>query len=135
MPDINTYDFNDISFIVDGVIATGLSDGDDAVSCGQNEDNFKESVGAQGDVILNEINNKTGFFKVKVQSTSPACAQYEKLANTGVLVPVQVIDSTTGGINASCTKGRVKKTPDKKWGATSSEREYEFFAIDYKTKE
>lgn len=134
MAEANTYDGKDVNFIAGGVIATCLAEGE-AIECDQNEENFTETVGMQGDVEWSETNNKTGYFKIKLMQTSPTCALYEKWAREGTIVPVQVIDLNTGAINASCTKGRVKKTAAKKWGPKSSEREYKFAAADYSTNE
>lgn len=134
MAEFYTYDSKDVNFIANGLVATGLAEGD-AIECGQNEDFFTETVGLKGDVVHNESNDETGFFKVKLTQTSPFCAIFEKWAKEGTYVPIQVVDLNTGGTNSSCTKGRIKKTPDKKWGKEASEREYEFAAVDYRTNQ
>ncbi|MEL7659609.1 phage structural protein [Acetobacterium wieringae] len=132
MAEFNTYNSNDANLATGGLIVTGLVEGD-AIECGQNEEFFTTTVGLQGDVVDNESNNQTGYFKVKLLATSPWCAILEKRAREGSYDSYQVIDLNTGGINASCTRGRVKKTADKKWGKEVSEREYEIAAQDYKT--
>jgi len=133
MAEAKVYNGKNTHFVADGRIATGLAEGD-AIECGPNVDAFTESVGMKGDVEWSDTNNFTGYFKVKLQQTSPTCALYEKWAREGTIVPVQLIDLNTGGINASCTQARVKKTAVKKYGPKSTEREYEFAAADYTTQ-
>lgn len=133
MEKARVFDGKSVHFVADGTIATGLAEGD-AIECGPNADAFTETVGMQGDVEWSETNNKTGYFKIKLQQTSPTCALYEKWAREGTIVPVQLVDLNTGGINASCTQARVKKTAVKKYGPKSTEREYEFAAADYTTQ-
>lgn len=128
------YDGEDVNFIVDNIIATGLAEGE-AIECGQNEDGFKTSVGMKGDVEISKSNDKTGYYKVKLQQSSPANAQYEKAARSMKAVKVQVVDLNDGAIQTSCTEGYFKKTADKKFGSETSEREYEIFAVDYTTNE
>lgn len=131
-----TYDAKDVNLIVNGVVTTGLGEGE-AISASQNEENFTKNVGMQGDVTFSEITDKTGVITVSLKSTSPACAQYETLARlkgTAALVPVQVVDLTTGGISVGGTKCRLKKTADKSWGTEETEREFKFEVTNYTTK-
>ena len=44
---INVYDSLDVTVIADGVITTGLADGD-ACTIGQNEESFSKQVGYSG---------------------------------------------------------------------------------------
>lgn len=136
MADVYTYDSNDVNLILDGVIITGLAEGE-AIEANQNEENFSKVVGMKGDVILSETNDKTGIIKFKLNSTSPFCSYCDELARrTGekALIPAQVVDLTTGGISVGGNKARMKKTADKKWGPESTEREYELEVTDYTTK-
>lgn len=132
MSNFYTYDSKDVNFVVNNIVLTDLAEGD-SIECGRNEDFFSETVGLNGDVVHNTTNNDTGFFKVKLMQTSPYCATLEQWAREGTYVPVQIIDLNSGGINASCTKGRVKKTADKSFGNKVGEREYEIAAVDYTT--
>lgn len=130
-----TYDSKDVNLILNGNFITGLAEGE-AIEANQNEESFTKKVGMQGDVVLSETQDKTGTIKFKLDSSSPSCQVVEELARrTGenALVAVQVVDLTTGGISAGGNKARVKKTADKKWGAESTEREYELEVTDYTT--
>lgn len=136
MADVYTYDSKDVNLILDGKFITGLAEGE-AIEANQNEENFSKLVGMKGDVVLSETADKTGVVKFKLTSTSPSCAFCEELARRNgenALVPVQVVDLTTGGITVSGNKARIKKTADKKWGSEATEREYELEVLDYTTK-
>lgn len=133
---INTYDSMDITVIGDGVIATGLADGD-AVTIGQNEESFSKQVGIQGDVTFSETNDKTGFATLTLKATSPAIQQYEELSRRkgeNALFSFQVIDANTNGLTSGGTKCRVKKSAEKSYSNEEGTREYEIEIADYTSK-
>lgn len=133
---VYTYDSNDVNFLFNTAVVTGLAEGE-ALEAGQNEESFTKQVGMHGDVTLSETTDKTGFMKVKLKSTSPFCQTFDQQANkTGeaALFSGQIVDLTTNGISAGGTKCRFKKMADKKWGTEETEREYEIEVVDFTAK-
>jgi hypothetical protein len=133
---INTYDSMSVTVIGDGIIATGLADGD-AVTIGQNEESFSKQVGIQGDVTFSETNDKTGFATLTLKATSPAVRQYEELSRRkgeNALFSFQVIDANTNGLTSGGTKCRVKKSAEKSYSGEEGTREYEIEIADYTSK-
>ena len=76
---LGRYNAKDTNVIVDGTYITGL--GEDMISGSKDEDFFSPAVGAQGDVIRNEINNPLGTVTITIQPTSPQRAFLLSLAN------------------------------------------------------
>ena len=133
---INVYDSLDVTVIADGVITTGLADGD-ACTIGQNEESFSKQVGIQGDVTFSETNDKTGFATVSLKATSPAVAQYEELSRRkgeNALFSFQVIDANTNGLTRGGTKCRVKKSAEAAFSNEEGTREFEIEIADYTSK-
>ncbi|WP_284641187.1 phage structural protein [Paenibacillus silviterrae] len=125
-----TYDPSDVSVIVDNVYITGL--GEDMVEVVKDEDGYEPKVGAQGDVIIAKNNNKLGTITITVQSSSPAIAHLDRLANSGRLVPVSVIYSGDPKETSSATEAYVKKPADRTYGKSAEDREYELQCLDLK---
>ena len=125
---ITSYNAKDCVVTVGGVYITGL--GEDMVSGEKDEDNVNAVVGAQGDVVVNEVNNDLGTITLTVQGTSPQMPYLKKLAKTKEIVPVWVnnkaIGEKFGGSSAI-----IKKTPTLEYGAELADREIEIQVFDY----
>lgn len=125
---VKTYNPKDCVITVGGVYITGL--GEDMVSCEKDEDNFTTSVGAQGDVVVNQSHNQLGTITLTVQGTSPQKTYLLDLAKTGEVFDIWVnnksIDEKVGGSQAM-----IKKTPDLSQGAELEDREFEIQVFDY----
>jgi len=128
MAKITSYNAKDCVITVGGVYITGL--GEDMVSGEKDEDNVSAVVGAQGDVVVNEINNDLGTITVTVQGTSPQKKYLLNLAKSKKMVPIWVINKS---INEKMggTKAMVKKTPALEQGAELADREFEFAVFDF----
>ena len=128
MSNITSYNAKDCVVTVGGVYITGL--GEDMVSGEKDEDNVSAVVGAQGDVVVNEINNDLGTIKLTVQGTSPQLPYLKKLAKTKAMVDVWVnnkaLKEKFGG-----SKAMIKKTPSLEYGAELADRELEIQVFDY----
>lgn len=128
MANITKYNAKDCVVTVDGVYITGL--GEDMVSGEKDEDNVSAVVGAQGDVVVNEINNDLGTITLTVQGTSPQMPYLKKLARTKAMFAIWVanksINEKMGG-----TKAMVKKMPNLEQGAELADREFEIQVFDY----
>ena len=82
---INVYDSLDVTVIADGVITTGLADGDALYLLGQNEGKkkfFKTRSGIQGwgMLLFQKQMTKQVLPTVTLKATSPAVRQYEELS-------------------------------------------------------
>lgn len=128
MGNITRYNAKDTVVMVGGVYITGL--GEDMVSGEKDEDNVNASVGAQGDVVANEVNNDLGTITLSVQGTSPQKSYLLELAKTKEMVDIWVINKNIGE-KMGGTKCQVKKTPGLEYGAELSDREFEFLVYDY----
>lgn len=122
------YDARDCTVLVDDVFITGM--GETMVTGEKDEDSFTTAVGAQGDVVENEVNNPLGTITLTVQATSPQKAMLLELANSGEHVSVWVTNKSIGE-QFGGTDCRVKKTPSLEHAAEAGEREFEIQAFDY----
>lgn len=125
---VTKYNPKDTVITVGGVYITGL--GEDMVSGEKDEDNVSTSVGAQGDVVVNEINNDLGTITLTVQGTSPQLPYLKKLAKTKEIVDVWVNNKALGE-KMGGSKAVVKKTPSLEYGTELADREIEFVVMDY----
>lgn len=130
MANITQYNAKDCVITVDNVYITGLSE--DMVTGAKDEEFFSTAVGAQGDVIINEVNNDLGTITITVQATSPQKAYLINLAKSGAIVPIWVVNNSEnfkermGG-----TKARIKNYPELAQGTEAEDREFEFQVFDY----
>lgn len=122
------YDAIDCTVMVGGVYVTGLAE--DMVTGAKDEDYFSTQVGAQGDVVENEINNPLGTVTVKVQATSPQRSYLTNLAQSGEHLPVWVVNKTLGE-RFGGTNARVKTAPEAAQGNEAGDREFAFQVFDY----
>ena len=122
------YDAKDCTITVNGVYITGLSE--DMVTGAKDEEMFSAAVGAQGDVICNEINNPLGTVTLTLQATSPQLPYLKQLAKSKETYPVWVINKSLnerfGG-----TQARIKNFPELAHGAEAEDREIEIQVFDY----
>lgn len=128
MANITRYNAKDCVITVGGVYITGL--GEDMVSGEKNEENVNAVVGAQGDVVVNEVNDPLGTITVAVQGTSPQKAYLLKLARTKEMVDIWVNNKSIGE-KMGGTKAIVNKVSGMEQGAELADREFEFLVLDY----
>jgi hypothetical protein len=128
MANVTTYNAKDCVVTVGGVYITGFAE--DMVSGEKDEDNVNIVVGAQGDAVVNEVNNDLGTIKLTLQGTSPQLPYLKQLAKTKEIVDVWVNNKSIGE-KFGGTKAIVKKTPALEQGAELADREIEFAVIDY----
>lgn len=125
---ITNYNAKDCVVTVGGVYITGL--GEDMVSGEKDEDNVSAVVGAQGDVVVNEINNTLGTITLTVQGTSPQKKYLLGLAKSKKMVDIWVNNKSIGE-KMGGTKAMIKKTPTLEQGAELADREFEFQVFDF----
>lgn len=125
---VGTYNAKDCVITVGGVYITGM--GETMVSCEKDEDNVNAVVGAQGDVVVNEVNNDLGTIKITVQGTSPQKGYLLNLAKSKTMTDIWVNNKTIGE-KVGGTKAMIKKTPALEQGTELADREFEFAVFDY----
>lgn len=122
-----SYNAKDCTVTVDGVFITGL--GEDMVTFEKDEEMFQTAVGAQGDVVMSEINNPLATITLTVQATSPQKGYLLNLATAGVVFPIWVINRSIGE-RFGGTKARIKNYPSLEHGAEAADREFEIQVFD-----
>ena len=128
MARVTKYNAKDCTITVGNVYITGL--GESMIEGSKDEDFFSTSVGAQGDVVVNEINDDLGTIELTVQSTSPQKQYLINLGKNRKEVAIWVVNKTLkerfGG-----TKARIVKYPDISEGKEAGERTFTFKVFDY----
>lgn len=124
---ITKYNANDCTVTVDGVFITGL--GEDMVSWEKEEALFETSVGAQGDIIKNEINNTIYNLSVTVQQTSPQYGYLQEISKRSEPFPVWVINKALG-ITFGGTKANIAEVPEIALNAAAEDATFTFTVFD-----
>lgn len=125
------YNAKDCVITVDNIYITGF--GEDMVTCEKKEDLFETEVGAQGDVVVNEINDPLGTIKLTVLANCPQKALLIQYAKTAHEFPIWVTNKSLGEM-AGGTKARIKNYPESSQGKTVGQREFEIEVFDYEVK-
>lgn len=130
---VSQYDAKNVSVTVDGIYLTGYGE-DTMVTAEKMEDRSTYSVGAQGDVVQNIVNNPLGEVVVTLSQTSPHIAYLNELANTGRQVPIWIINKNTQEELAGGSVGVVNKPAPLELGNEVNVREFTFTVLDYMQK-
>lgn len=118
----------DCTIMWDGINITGL--GEDMVTGEKDEEFFSTTVGAQGDVVVNEINNDLGTVTITVQGTCPQKSKLIADAKAGKIAPLWVSNPSIGE-KLGGSKARIKNYPSLEYGQELSDREFVFAVFDY----
>ncbi len=121
------YNAKDTTVTVDGVNVTGF--GEDMLTIDKDEEEFTTSVGAQGDIVKNIINNSLGTATLTVQVTSPQYAYLMELVKREDPFPFwytnKVLGERSGG-----TKANIKKIPSMGRGKEAEDGAFEIQIFD-----
>lgn len=128
---LTRYNAKDCTVMVDGTFITGL--GEDMISWEKDEAYFETSVGAQGDIVKNEINNDIHTLSVTVQQTSPQYGFLIELAKRSDAFPVWVSNKVMG-ITVGGTMANVAEAPEIALGASAEDATFTFTVFDGETK-
>lgn len=128
MANVTQYNAKDCTITVDGVFITGL--GETMVTGEKDEEFFSTTVGAQGDVVINEANNQLGSITLTVQATSPQKAYLISLAKSRAIFPIWVTNKSIGE-RFGGTKASIKNYPSMEHGTEAGDREFEIQVFDY----
>ena len=125
---VTNYNAKDCTITVNGVYITGL--GEDMITGSKDEDFFSTSVGAKGDVIVNEVNNNLGTIELTIQATSPQRNYLMKLATNRTTFSIWVVNKSIkerfGG-----TRARVKTFPEHSDSKEASDLKFSIQVFDY----
>ncbi|MGG1443510.1 phage protein [Brevibacillus laterosporus] len=127
---VTSYDAMEVTVTVNGTFITGFTDGS-FVECEKDEDHFSTSVGAQGDVVVSEINNPLGTIKLTLQATSPSIAFLNKLAKQKEMSDIWVISNGEPKEKTGGTQARIKKQAAVTYSDEAEDREFEIVVLDY----
>lgn len=128
---VTAWDAADCSVMFGNTYITGL--GEEMVKGSKDEDNMSASIGAQGDAVINNKNNKLGTVTVGVQVTSPQYKWLLKMAEQKAILPLWANNSKLGQ-RFGGTKAFIKKTPESSWKSEAEEASFEFGVVDYTNK-
>lgn len=128
---ITKYNAKDCTVTVDGVFITGL--GEDMISWEKDEAYFETSVGAQGDIVKNEINNGIHTLSITVQQTSPQYGYLLGLAKRSEPFPVWVVNKPLG-LKLGGTKANIAEAPEISLGASAEDATIAFTVFNGTTK-
>ena len=129
---LTQYNASECTIMVDGVHITGL--GEDMVTGEKSEDLFSPSVGAQGDVIKNIINNSLGEITIVVQATSPQKSHLMSLANQNDPFPIWVVNEGLGE-RFGGELANLLSYPSVNRGAEAEDLEFVFQVFDYSVEQ
>ena len=122
-----TYNPNDTIVTIDGVFLTGM--GEDMIEFEFDEERFETVVGAQGDVVVNETNNKLATMTVTIQASSPQFSMCLDYARKGTVFPVWGVNKSIGE-RFGGTKARFKNTAGANYGQSLEDRAFEIQVFD-----
>ena len=129
---VTQYDAKDCTITVNNVYITGL--GEDMVTGSKDEEFFSTTVGAQGDIVVNETNNSLGTITLTVQATSPQKAFLIGLAKQKEFFSIWCVNKSIGE-RMGGTKARIKNFPELSNGTEAEDREFEIQVFDYTVEE
>ena len=128
---MKNYAFQNVVVYLNGIEVDAFAEGDDVISAGMSVEQVMTSVGADGHMVTSISSDKSGFFKLKLQATSPTNKVLSLLSNaqragTSTFVPIVGLiqdlhrqDLVTG------TVGVIKKQPDFTRGVKGGDMEWE----------
>ena len=121
------YNPNDTTITIDGVFITDM--GEDMITFAFQEERFSPVVGAQGDVVVNETNNKLADMSLTIFPSSPQYAMCLDYARKGTVFPVWGVNKSIGE-RFGGTKARFKNTAGANYGQSLEDRSFEIQIFD-----
>ncbi len=125
---VRRYNPKDTTITFDGYSVTGFAD--EMVTTSKDEEFFEPSVGAQGDVVINEVNNQLGTVSVTIQATSPSKYALVKAARDRVIAPLWVTNKTIG-VKKGGAHAQIKNYPEDALSTTAGDLTFEWQVFDY----
>lgn len=121
------YNAKDTTVTADGVNITGF--GEDMLTIDKDEEEFTVSVGAQGDIVKNEVNNSLGTTSLTVQITSPQYGYLMELVKREDPFPFWYTNKKLGERSGG-TMANIKKQPSMNRGTQAEDGTFEIQIYD-----
>jgi hypothetical protein len=133
MSTTKTYDPTKICAVVGGALLSGFADGS-MIKCERNEDAFKTTVGADGQVVRNKSANRSGKITFTLLQSSQSNAVLSGIAladqaTSAGIVPI-VIKDNNGTTLWTAAEAWVQKAPGGSFEKEAKEREWVFECAD-----
>lgn len=125
---VTSYNAKDCTITINNVYITGL--GESMVTGSKDEDFFSSTVGAQGDIVVNETNNSLGTITLSVQATSPQKSYLMQLARERTQFSFWAVNKSIGE-RMGGTMARILNYPELANGTEAEDREFEIQVFDY----
>lgn len=122
------YNAKDWSATFDGTNISGFAE--EMITGSKDEEFFSSSVGAQGDSIMNEVNNDLGTISITLQATSPSVQYLKECAKSGKIAPLWCNNLTLGRKMGGET-ARIKNYAEIVAAAEAEDLTFEFQVYDY----
>lgn len=129
---VNSYNAKDCTITVNGVYITGL--GESMITGSKDENFISPTVGAQGDIVVNEVNNSLGTMTLTVQATSPQKGYLMQLARERTQFSIWAVNKSIGE-RMGGTMARINNYPELANGTEAEDREFEIQVFDYTVEE
>lgn len=125
-----TYNAKQVVITFGVLVLDGLGTGD-AINVEFNNPGASVKVGIAGEAAFQESNDNSGVVKVKTLATAAGVNRsLAALYNAGNLpLPLSVTDISTGETLVSA-KAKIRKLPNRPYGAEVPEREWEFVCLE-----
>lgn len=122
-----TYDFKEVSVILNGNILTGFIEGD-AIEVAPDEDDWSLQVGADGESTRSKRNNNSATVTIRLMQTAAsndvlnALYQADKLSSTGKAA--MLIKDNSGRSIHAAEEAWIQKAPTASYGNEAGSREW-----------
>jgi len=122
---MKNYNFKDVSLVIGTRRIKGFAEGSE-IKVARDEDSFKKTVGADGEVSRSKTNNRSGSIEFELMSTSEDNNYLQNLVNidenSGAgIVPAKVIDKSGTELEFSA-QSWIRKPADRGRGSETGKR-------------
>jgi len=135
--DLKTFNFDNVAAAVNGVLVSGLWEGDDVITIEQNSPLTNNIVGAGGDVLISVSTDKATKVTLKLQHVSETHAaltalliQYEQGNPSLFSFACNDVGTGEGGGAGECV---LMDKPTVGFGAQATVREWTFFCANWES--
>lgn len=125
---VRRYNPQETTVTFGGYYITGFAE--DMITASKDEEFFSTSVGAQGDVVINETNNQLGTVTIVLQNTSPSKRVLIDAARTRKIAPLW-IENDSIGTKVGGAYAQIKNFPENALSAEAGDLTFEFAVFDY----
>lgn len=113
---------------VNTIPVTGWADGD-MITVSYDTDHTSKHIGTGGEGRFIDSKDLSGTAMIRLADYSPVNNIFRLIRDSGVQVPISVVDKTTIGDSFFCTSAKMQKTPDLAKGAEAKMNEYPFMYL------